>query len=200
MTARCRSTASQSPRAIGPVSSWGSSAASGVAPLTWATHGPTASSPATSAIARSGTHRRTSSGSASPRRTRRSASRALTVEPTRPCAPTIRMLSIILSLQFPSGIPGCRECSLGRLLHGKTRLEVRAHGRPVVVCDAVPGAVSVHAFADEYVLSVDSLEGRADRLERSARALVQRVGLELDPAAAPGLEGVSELEELGLAV
>src|SRR5215471_12905628 len=47
---------------------------------------------------------------------------------------------------------------------------------------------------------MDSLEARADRLECSSRALVQSVGLDLDPPAAERLERVLELEQLRLDV
>ena len=50
------------------------------------------------------------------------------------------------------------------------------------------------------MLAVDALERRAERLERATGAVVLRVGLELDAAAAPDVEGVAEQEQLGLDV
>ena len=62
---------------------------------------------------------------------------------------------------------------------------MRANRGPVVVRDGIPRAVAVLAVADEHVLAVDPLEGRSQRIERAARALVHRVRLELDTTAAP---------------
>src|SRR5206468_358847 len=67
----------------------GSSASRGVAPLTWATHGPGRIAPATSAIARSGTHRRTSSPPSARTGTPRSRRRAARVWPARPAPTTV---------------------------------------------------------------------------------------------------------------
>ena len=57
-------------------------------------------------------------------------------------------------------------------------------GRPVVVRDRVLGGVPELAAADEHVLAEDPLEARGERRESRPRALVQRVGLELDAHAA----------------
>ena len=64
----------------------------------------------------------------------------------------------------------------------------------------VQGAVAILAPPDEHVLAVDALKSRAECLERATRTLVPGVGLQLDPAAAPALERVRQLEELGLDV
>ena len=50
------------------------------------------------------------------------------------------------------------------------------------------------------MVAVDALEGRTERLEGTARALVLRVRLPLDAPAAPHLERVLQLEELRLDV
>src|SRR5919204_1705490 len=91
---------------------------------------------------------------------------------------------------------GSRVSSAG----GQTVLEVCPHRGPLVVEDAVPGAVAALATAHEHVLAVDSLEGCAERLERPPSAFVERVRLELDPSAAQHFEGMLELQQLGLDV
>ena len=87
-----------------------------------------------------------------------------------------------------------------RISPGRRAVSPTLDRRPLVVRDRVPGAVAVLAAAHEHVLAVDALERRAHRLHRAARALVARVGLELDTAASPGLEGVAEHQELRLDV
>ena len=52
----------------------------------------------------------------------------------------------------------------------------------------------------DRVAPEDALERRADAGQRVARALVARVGLELDPVGAERLERVGQLEQLRLAV
>jgi len=125
---------------------------------------------------------------------------ALTTDPTRPPAPTIRTLSIIVWLQFPSGIPGDQECSAVPLRHGNAQLEVCLDRRPLVVGDAVPGAVAVLSAPHQHVSAVNALEGRSEREQCSSRALVLRVRLELDTPAPPRHERVPQLEELRLDV
>ena len=71
---------------------------------------------------------------------------------------------------------------------------------PLVVEHAVPGRVAALAAADEHVLAVDALELRRQRRHRAARALVARVGLQLDAEAAESLEGVLEHQQLRLDV
>ena len=88
----------------------GSSAASGVAPLTCETQGPGSIAAATSAIARSGTQRSTSSGSSAPSVRPRSRRRAARAEPTRP-APITCALSIIWWLQFRRADTGQTQSS-----------------------------------------------------------------------------------------
>src|SRR6202008_4310579 len=88
------------------------------------------------------------------------------------------------------------EVCLVALLLGKARLEVRADGRPLLVRHAVPRAVAVLSLPDEHVVPMNSLERRAERLERPARALVLRIRLPLDAATAPHVERVLHLEEL----
>ena len=85
------------------------------------------------------------------------------------------------------------EVCLAQLPLGKPRFEMRTHGRPFLVSDAVPGAVAVLAVADEHVVSVDSLEGGTERFEGTARTLDLRVLLPLDAPAAPRIERVLQL-------
>ena len=56
-------------------------------------------------------------------------------------------------------------------------------GRPLVVDDAVVGRVPDAVAGHDHVVPEDALERRADPEERRPRRLVERVGLELDPAA-----------------
>ena len=81
-------------------------------------------------------------------------------------------------------------------------LEVRLHGRPVVVDDRVPGGVAEAraVVPDEHVLAEDAFELRGQRGQRAAGALVLRIGLELDAHAAEPLERVLEQQELRLDV
>ena len=164
----------------------GSSARSGVAPLTCAIQGPTRR------LCRDLGDRavRDAQEDELRRRARRAgcrarASRALTAEPTRPRAPTIRIRSIIRLLQFPFGIPGSGSVPCARYFSASRASRcARTAGQSSSV--TLYQALSRFSpLADEHVLAVDALEGRAERLERAARALVLRVGLALDAAAAP---------------
>ena len=56
------------------------------------------------------------------------------------------------------------------------------------------------AVGHDHVVAEDTLERRADACQRVPRALVARVRLELDPIGVKRLEGVGQLEQLGLAV
>src|SRR6188472_1705491 len=179
----------------------GSSAAKGVPPLTCATQGPGAIVDATSTITRSGTQRRMSSASPSRSDTPLSARRAATALPTRPRAPMTLTLSIMSLAPVPRGYRA--RCSIppggGRLVP-QTPRQAALDRRPLVVEHRVPGAVAVLSAADEHVLAVDTLEHRAHRLHRAAGAVVPRVGLQLDPATAPDLEGMAQHEQLRLDV
>ena len=133
-------------------------------------------------------------------RRRARASRALTAEPTRPLAPTIRMLSIISWLQFPFGIPGSRSVA-SRAYFPASRASRRArtagHSSSVTLYQALSRfSPSRTSMCLRWMPS----KRRAERFERAARALVQRVGLELDATASPRLERVAHLEQLRLDV
>src|SRR4029079_7570260 len=166
-----------------------------------ATQGPGAIAEATSAIARSGTQRRTSSASPSRSDTRLSARRAATALPTRPRVPMTLTVSIMSLAPVPCGYRA--RCSIpprgGRLVP-QTPRQPALDRRPLLVEHGVPGAVAVLSVADEHVLAVDALERRAHRLHRAAGAVVPRVGLQLDPATAPDLEGMAQHEQLRLDV
>ena len=81
-------------------------------------------------------------------------------------------------------------------------LEVRLHGRPVVVDDRVPGGVAqpLLLVTREHVLPGDALELRGQCGQRAPRAVVQGVRLELHADAAEALERVLQQEDLGLDV
>src|SRR5439155_23430009 len=72
--------------------------------------------------------------------------------------------------------------------------------RPLAVHDAEHRGVARHAAVAGLVAAQDSLERAADPQHRVPRALVARVGLELDAPAAPDLEGMAQHQELGLGV
>src|SRR5690349_5091012 len=79
-------------------------------------------------------------------------------------------------------------------------LQVRLHLRPVLVRDRVVRRVADALDVGEHVLAEDALKARADSRERGPRALVARVGLELDADAAELVEGKAEHEQLRLVV
>src|SRR6478735_2722570 len=90
--------------------------------------------------------------------------------------------------------------SVGNAGRGDALTKRLANHRPLVVDDAVPGGVAVLAAAHEHVLAVDALEGCRKARERGPCPLVQRVRLELDATAAEDVEGIVQLEKLGLRV
>ena len=60
--------------------------------------------------------------------------------------------------------------------------------------------MSDRAVGHDHVVAEHALECGTDPRQRVARSFVARMGLELDPIGVQGLEGVGQLEELGLAV
>src|SRR5262245_4316677 len=72
------------------------------------------------------------------------------------------------------------------------RFEPRLHAGPLVVEDAEVHRVARDPALVEQVLAQDALLDAADPPDRRARGLIERVRLELDPDAPPGLEGVSQ--------
>src|SRR2546421_11500828 len=79
-------------------------------------------------------------------------------------------------------------------------LERRSHLGPLVVDHRVVGGVPRRAMLENHVLAQDSLERGAQRLQSPSRALVTRVGLELDPSTANPLKRVCQQKQLGLDV
>src|SRR5687768_1354598 len=77
---------------------------------------------------------------------------------------------------------------------------MRPDGRPLLVGDAEPGRVPQAPVGHEHVVAEDALERGADPGESAARALVERIGLELHAMAPERPERVRELEELRLVV
>ena len=145
----------------------GSSEASGLPPLTCATHGPGSISDATSAIARSGTQSRTSSAPCSREAIPRSARRARRTTHAAARTDDVDALDHFLG-SSSSRIPGNRNdtgrsagrAGLTREVPLQPRGQPLANLGPLVVHDRVPGAVAVLALADEHVLAVDALEAR----------------------------------------
>src|SRR3954447_2568466 len=83
---------------------------------------------------------------------------------------------------------------------GNPLAEGLADDGPLVVDDAVPGGVAVLTVSHEHVLAMDAFEcGRKCR-EGGPGALVERIRLELDAAAAEHVEGVLQLKQLRLRV
>src|SRR5581483_2419739 len=76
------------------------------------------------------------------------------------------------------------------LLASEPAQEVRLHLWPVVVDHRVPGGVAALAAPDEHVLAEDALELCGERCKSGPRALVARVGLELDAEEPLALESV----------
>ena len=85
-------------------------------------------------------------------------------------------------------------------LTGPAALRARLDGRPLGLDDAEPGRVTERAVRHDRVAAMDAFECRADTAQGRPRLDVAGVGLELDPIGVERLEGVGQLEELGLAV
>src|SRR3954451_20457273 len=127
-----------------------------------------------------------------PRATRRRAPRAERPAPSRRGRDRSRSRFRPSKLQFRSGYRALRSLAFGL----QTAFERRFHPGPVVVDHRVPGRVPALTAADDHVLAVDALELGRQRRQRPPRALVLRVGLELDAATPELLEGVSQQEVL----
>ena len=142
-------------------------------------------SAATSAIARSGTQRRTSCGVGASRSRPRSASRALTAEPTRPRAPTIRIVSIISHAPVPIRDTGQPKCALSAYFSARRVFQVLANSGPL-------SSMTLYQALSRFSPSRTSMWLRwmpsnvAPSASRAPRAaLVRCVGLELDTPTAP---------------
>ena len=166
----------------------GSSAASGVAPLTCAIHGPTGVAAATSAIARSGTHSSTSSGVGA------SSEDAPLCEPRAHCradaparADDLDALDHSLA-PVPVRDTGQRKCASSRLPLGKPRFETRPNRGPLVVGDAYHALSRFSPPRTSMCLRWTPSKVAPSASSAPPRALVLRVRLELDASAAPRLE------------
>jgi hypothetical protein len=80
------------------------------------------------------------------------------------------------------------------------RLQPRAHGRPVVVDDAVVHAVALVRVLREHVLAEHAFFRRADALDRTLGVRVPRVRLQFDAQTAERLERVTQEQVLALRV
>ena len=174
----------------------GSSARSGVAPLTWEIQGPSGVSAATSSIARSGTQRRTSSGVGcvvrdaslgEPRAHRRADA------PARAHDPDSFDHS---SAPVPARDTGQRKCALRPYLSASRASRCSrtvGHSASVTLYHALsrfsPPRTSMWLRWTPSNVAPSASSARQ-------RALVLRVGLPLDATAAPDVERVPQLEVL----
>jgi hypothetical protein len=79
-------------------------------------------------------------------------------------------------------------------------LEVGGDVGPLGVEDRVDGGAPPASVGQELPIAKDSVEAGGQGLEGAAGAPVLLVGLELDALAAEDVEGVAQLQQLGLGV